>query len=238
MSKELSPNAQASVSSLNNALENTLRLLSENMSSQLFPGGITKISVDIRIAGNTGITLDIEGPGSTSSHTGAASAAECAFFVLVSKSIDDLDLAPHAKVGAESLRQQFGSIVVFTSGRRSVDDQARVMAHNIVEKQDRQWIGKTYINGQELQKWVDDHPKAQTQEELEAGLLSVMNTWDETKLGNLSRHLTGAAFDMQPITSDKRKAVRDALDELPFVEANKILENESGVKVWHVPFTE
>ena len=157
------------------------------------------------------------------------------FMSLAASSISDLDLAPHAKAGAESLVKDFGSTIVFTSGRRSVDDQCRVMAENVVT-QGRDWIAKTYKAGKELQDWVDANPQAKTVEEIKEGLFSIMNTWSEAKLKAISYHLVGAAFDLLPVSDPNGTKIKTAIQQL----ANKrtFLDGESGVKVWHVDFNE
>lgn len=48
-------------------------------------------------------------------------------------SVDDLDLAASAKAAAQELQEQFPNDVKFTSGRRSVEQQAAAMAPNVVK---------------------------------------------------------------------------------------------------------
>jgi hypothetical protein len=67
--------------------------------------------------------------------------------------------------------------VVFTSGRRAKEDQARAMASNVV--QNRKWIEETYVLSDlrtKCQQWVDNNPNKKTQAEITDGLLSVLNT--------------------------------------------------------------
>ena len=109
------------------------------------------------------------------------------------------------------------------------------MAGNVVKKRD--WIEKTYRANdasKACQKWVNDHPEAKTQKQIAAGLLE---TFEELgpKAGQISRHLTGDAFDVQPV-KDKEKAdsIKKSIRELPGVK--QFLEKEGGLEIWHVGF--
>jgi len=147
--------------------------------------------------------------------------------------IGDLDLSPDARAAAESLVQQFGAKIIFTSGRRDISQQAAAMAPHVVK--DRQWIKKTYsdpVNAAELQKWVDDHPEATTAAAIAAGLKSVMSGWAADKLRRLSWHLTGDAFDIQPVPKPEDDPVTKAIHALPHF--NKFLPKEGNDIVWHV----
>src|SRR4029453_18808630 len=102
--------------------------------------------------------------------------------------ISNLDLSGHAKSGAEALLAAHPD-VVFTSGRRSVQQQAHAMARNVVGN--RNWIRDTYTESPEryeLQTWVDSHPDALTRGQITAGLRTVMNGWNDTRKVRLSRH--------------------------------------------------
>src|SRR5580658_3697650 len=72
--------------------------------------------------------------------------------------IEALNLAPTAKSAAYELKRLHPQ-VVFTSGRRSVEDQARAMAGNVAKN--RKWIEQTYhtsVVSKACQKWVDNNP--------------------------------------------------------------------------------
>ncbi len=145
-----------------------------------------------------------------------------------SRSIESLNLSPTAKKGAEQLRKEFPDIV-FTSGRRDLAGQAHAMAGNVMKKRD--WIKNTYKANdasKACQKWVDDHPEATTQKDIAAGLLETLNALGP-KAGQISRHLTGDAFDMEPI-KDPKKAdeVRAAIKDLP--DMKQFLDHEGGSK--------
>jgi hypothetical protein len=146
--------------------------------------------------------------------------------------IDQLDLSATAKTAAQQLKKAHPEIV-FTSGRRDVAGQAHAMASNIVSSGDRKWIEKTYAAAGTLQKWVDDHPKATTVEDISAGLKGLLDTMTDTDRAKISKHLSGDAFDVQPQTKDAAKIKAD-MAALP--GATKFLSQEGGLERWHVQF--
>jgi hypothetical protein len=149
--------------------------------------------------------------------------------------IEALDLAPDAKKAAYELKKKHPDIK-FTSGRRSVTEQARGMAKNIVQSGDREWIKKTYSDTssrRKLQKWVDDHPEATTGDAIAKGLEEIFNTLSDRQKGYISKHLAGEAFDVKPQTENAGQIKRDirALSGL-----KKFLEREAGLVRWHAQF--
>lgn len=150
------------------------------------------------------------------------------------RSIESLKLSPKAKKAAELLLKQHPDIV-FTSGRRDLAGQAHAMAGNVVKKRD--WIEKTYRANdasKACQKWVDDHPEAKTQKQIAAGLLETFEKLGP-KAGQISRHLTGDAFDVQPVKNkEKADSIKKSIRELPDVK--QFLEKEGGLEIWHVGF--
>jgi hypothetical protein len=150
-----------------------------------------------------------------------------------SSSVDDLGLVEFARSGAVALQQQFPNIV-FTSGRRNAQQQASAMAGNIV--QNRRWIEQTYRPSAErdtLQQWVNDNPGAVTAATIAAGLLGIMNGWNDAQKGKFSRHFSGQAFDVQPV-ADNGAAVKKFIRQLPHLE--QFLESEGGLVIWHAAF--
>ena len=144
--------------------------------------------------------------------------------------IDDLDLEPIAKKAATILQNKFPELE-FTSGRRTIPEQAHAMAANVVKN--RKWIGQTYLAAAKLQQWVDQHPEATTVDQISAGLAQVMNTMPEEDLLKISRHLTGRAFDVRPVTANAA-AIKAFIQTLPGL--NKFLEKEGGLVRWHAQF--
>lgn len=147
-------------------------------------------------------------------------------------SVTDLDLAEYADSAATSLANDYPE-AVFTSGRRTVDEQANAMAGNIVKN--RNWIKQTYAASAErdsLQDWVDQHPEATTKAEIAAGLAGIMSTWTDVQKVKLSRHFAGLAFDVQPIPNGDK--LKNAIKALPHLK--KFLDNEGGLVIWHAEF--
>jgi hypothetical protein len=193
-------------------------------------------------AGNTAIdegTLALTGsptPGTvgvspaaepaTGASTPAAAATE------TDPAIEALDLRGKARTGAYALKKAHPS-VTFTSGRRNKEDQARAMAGNVVTE--RTWIKDTYKAStlrDALQKWVDDHPEKTTKDEIKAGLLSVFDEAADEDVAKFSRHLSGDAFDVQPVETDA-DAIKKTIRELDGCE---FLEKEGGLVRWHAQF--
>lgn len=147
--------------------------------------------------------------------------------------IEALDLAPVAKAAAYELKRLHPA-VVFTSGRRDKVGQARAMASNVVRN--RQWIVQTYLASEvcsACQKWVNDHPEATTQMQIQDGLASVFNSLTDAQLGRISKHLSGEAFDVQPVIQDA-DAIKASIRGLQGLE--KFLDKEGGLVRWHAQF--
>jgi hypothetical protein len=151
------------------------------------------------------------------------------------RSIESLNLSPKAKKAAEQLLKEYPKDIVFTSGKRDLEGQAHAMAGNVVKKRD--WIGKTYSSNdasKACQKWVDDHPEAKTQKEIAAGLLETFKQLGP-KAGQISRHVTGDAFDIQPVKDEeKADAIKKSIKALPGLK--QFLDHEGGLEIWHVGF--
>ena len=144
--------------------------------------------------------------------------------------IEEMDLEPVAKKAATMLLEKHPQIK-FTSGRRTITQQAHAMANNVVKN--RKWIGQTYIAAAKLQKWVDANPQAKTIAAITAGLEKSMKEMPEKDLLKISRHLTGKAFDVKPVTTNA-KAIKATIQSLPGL--HKFLEKEGGLIRWHAQF--
>ena len=144
--------------------------------------------------------------------------------------IEEMQLEPVAKNAATLLQAKHPNIQ-FTSGRRTTFQQAHAMAANVVLN--RKWIGQTYLAGAKLQQWVDQHPEAKTIDQVTAGLEQTMNSMPEEELVKISRHLTGKAFDVSPVTANAAALKADIL-KLPGL--HKFLDKEGGLVRWHAQF--
>lgn len=148
------------------------------------------------------------------------------------QNVNSLNLSSAAKKAAEELLKAHPE-VVFTSGRRDMKDQARAMASNVVKN--RNWIKETYARNKAsiaCQKWVDDNPEATKQADIAAGLLKTLNGLGKAA-GQISKHLTGEAFDVQPVSKNAAE-IKKTIRGLPGVK--KFLEKEGGLVRWHAQF--
>ena len=144
--------------------------------------------------------------------------------------IEEMNLAPVAKNAATILQTKYPQLK-FTSGRRTLFQQAHAMAGNVVFN--RKWIGQTYLAGAKLQQWVDKHPEARTVDAITAGLEQTMKAMAEVELLKISRHLTGKAFDVKPVIANAA-AIKADIRALPGL--NKFLDKEGGLVRWHAQF--
>ncbi len=60
-----------------------------------------------------------------------------------------------------------------------------------------------------------------------------MNALTDTELGQMSRHLSGDAFDIQPIEPDNAN-IKAAIRALPGLRL--FLDQEGGLVQWHAEF--
>ncbi|WP_447979098.1 hypothetical protein [Candidatus Nitrospira bockiana] len=114
------------------------------------------------------------------------------------KTIDELDLHPTARIPAEQLQTRF-PFIRFLSGRRSLEEQARAMADNVLQQRD--WVRATYRRrdrpsfaiAQEVQGWIDAHPEVTNVHALAKGIYGVLVSNPHGAL--ISFHPAGLAFD-------------------------------------------
>ena len=153
--------------------------------------------------------------------------------------IPGLGLNATAHAAAHELYRQC-PWVQFTSGRRSLAEQARAMACNAAVRRD--FIARTYIHGgEELQLVVNHHPEWETVEQLEHGLFAYMHDkMLPDRLSLLSRHMSGDAFDVlpllggSPVEREQASHTMHVIDRLPGLD--KFLTHEAGLPRWHVQF--
>ncbi len=123
------------------------------------------------------------------------------------QNISSLKLSSKAKKAAETLLKQYPDIE-FTSGRRDLAGQALAMAGNVVKTRD--YVNRTYAASaasKACQKWIDDHPEATTKADIGAGLLETLKSLG-SKAGQISKHLTGDAFDVRPVSKTRPRSRR------------------------------
>lgn len=156
-----------------------------------------------------------------------------------------LQLEELALSGAVRLVRAFPGIV-FTSGKRSTDSQAQAMAkngHAVAERDgltDRDGLTKYILNTHRdttsrallIAELKLMKPTA-TLAQLAGALNNVMSRMAPEQLSQISLHVSGLAFDIKPDSVPIEK-LRAALTLLPGY--SKFLEDEAGLKRWHVEF--
>lgn len=151
--------------------------------------------------------------------------------------ITQMQLAPVAQEAAERLLVRFPE-VQFTSGRRTMRDQARVMATNI--RANPRWIIETYQAGAPLQSWLDRHFTSLSWEEIEQGLFEQLMAMPNAH--QLSRHLKGLAFDLLPMVDRDGLPTAQGREVMDYIRLDmrprKFLTREGGLVRWHVDFDE
>ena len=63
--------------------------------------------------------------------------------------------------------------------------------------------------------------------------MSVFNTFTDAELGKFSKHLSGDAFDVQPV-SKNAEAIKKTIRGFPGL--TKFLDTEGGLVRWHAQF--
>lgn len=160
--------------------------------------------------------------------------------------IEQMNLSPRAKAAAQALVALHPE-AVFTSGRRSLIDQARAMSQSvaaeIAKNGRRTWIAETYLASpvcSECQAWIDENKWATQAPEIAQGLNNIFVRMPMSEVSRISRHLDGDAFDVAPMLDGDGKvtpqgfAVIAAIKALPGL--TKFLDHEGGLVRWHAQF--
>jgi hypothetical protein len=143
---------------------------------------------------------------------------------------NDYGLVGVARDVALALKMRY-PFVVFTNGRRSRELQAAVMASN--EHESPGWLDKTYSNSlpkRSLLRWVWTHPLP-TRDDMRLGFLSVLDSFSDSELRHLTRHLSGEAFDIEPCP--ERPEVAEFLSDRASALGGKFLDHEGGLSRYH-----
>nr|WP_315597672.1 hypothetical protein [uncultured Cupriavidus sp.] len=146
--------------------------------------------------------------------------------------IEKLQLADIARVAAYKLKTAHPG-VRFTSGRRTLVNQAEAMAENVA--QNRDWIEQTYLPSSlrsQWQEWVDRHTEITKSSDIAAGLLDIFKHATTEDLNRFSKHLSGLAFDVKPMVNSTQ--IVATIKALPGLK--KFLQKEGGLVRWHAEF--
>lgn len=156
----------------------------------------------------------------------------------VGLTIDQMHLSRYAREGAEILQREC-PFVIFTSGRRDLDAQAKAMAENVYL--DRNFVHKVYRHGAAIHAWVLENPQINTVDELHDGIYTFMLGMSDADLWTLSAHLTGDAFDVKPLVNSAGEPtlygqkILSVMNDLPNLSA-KPLTREGSLVRWHCQF--
>ena len=148
--------------------------------------------------------------------------------------LEELDLSDKAHAAAAALLAAHPH-VVFTSGRRDLAAQSRAMASNVIHNRD--WIAQTYTDTPQrdaLQACVNGCAAGAVQGVFAAALLDAMDGWNDAELSHVSKHLSGDAFDVQPVDGPAGEAIKATIRKLPGL--TKFLDKEGGLVRWHAQF--
>lgn len=148
--------------------------------------------------------------------------------------IEDMNLSEPALSAAKILLAAHPN-VIFTSGKRDLLSQARAMAQNLA--QDRAYL-RVYVDSlakREIQAFLDDNPTHSDVASLKLGINNVLVRLPPDQVGKISKHLSGMAFDVQPIPSALGgDAVMATILKLPGLD--KFLTYEGDLSRWHIQF--
>lgn len=160
--------------------------------------------------------------------------------------IEQLNLSPAALKAAQALAAACPG-VQFTSGRRSLISQARAMSQSIAaeiaKNGSRRWIAETYLPSpvcSECQAWMDENLWAKQAPEIAQGLNNIFVRMPISEVSRISKHLSGDAFDVQPLLDKDGKVTPQGLAVIAAIKAlpglTKFLDHEGGLVRWHAQF--
>lgn len=150
-----------------------------------------------------------------------------------------MQLSPNARKGAEWVQERYPEIR-FTSGRRDIRDQARVMAANVA-RYGSGWLFATYKPSaivRSLQRWHEEQEADIHREEIEEGFYQCLLECHTEQLNLLSKHLTGDAWDAAwPGDELGARISEDILANMPEdYQMTKLLNREGALRLIHVQF--
>lgn len=160
--------------------------------------------------------------------------------------VQELDLTSNAAAAARLIQTEFPT-VVFTSGRRSVADQARVMAHN-VSVVGINWLdiygAKWHRIIKALKTHVSENPEQlKDKNKLALEFYDILHDNFRAEIARFP-HITGRAFDIRwprhvdgSVDQERYAAVCSYIENLPAeLGLEKLLRKEGSVEVIHAQF--
>lgn len=148
----------------------------------------------------------------------------------MSKTIDELNLAPLMRMRAEELLTKFPE-VRFTSGRRTLHEQAHAMAVNYM--QDPQFIIRTYVRAAELMSAIQEANVKGSVDSLTEVIYDTLQAAPGLVKGP---HLDGHAVDLRPMEFANKptpigQQVIDWIKMCP--DTTDFRDREGGLIRWH-----
>lgn len=150
------------------------------------------------------------------------------------KTMEELDLDPIMRSRAEELRARC-PWVIYTSGRRDLDAQARAMAQNHVADP-QTYLTKTYRNGKIfLAAIVELAPVDQRSVPKVAA--AIRSVFEEQPEALRWKHQDGTCVDIQPLEdafgepTEKGRAVVSFIQNCP--DTVLFIRREGGLRRWH-----
>jgi len=172
--------------------------------------------------------------------------------------ITALKLAPPAKAIAMELQTKYPG-VKFRRGRWTVAEKAQEMTLNLLETYrkaaadesenlNRERLIMTLANPNSfgtnsrsdvvrlgLVAWLDGDGNQITQQELQLQLERLIARLTEAELNDLSMHLTGSAFDIEPLFAEPT-TLKQVLEKMPYA-CHVEIEPEGKDQLWHIQCT-
>jgi hypothetical protein len=151
---------------------------------------------------------------------------------------EQLNLTGSALYAATKIKEKFPK-VIFTSGTRTLDSQAKAVAQNIYRTQNSGWVGATYRDSVFIRKLnqeiINNWNAIKGSESLILQTVNKVFSSDNAGARSMSKHLTGYAFDIR-VNCVNYNELNNFLKTLP--DFHQFLTQEGGLAVWHIEFNE
>ncbi len=150
------------------------------------------------------------------------------------KTIEELELDPIMKSRAEELRARC-PWVVYTSGRRDVDAQARAMAQNHVADP-QTYLAKTYKNGKVFLAAIVELAPVDQRSVVKVAA-AIRSVFEEQPDVLVWKHKDGTCVDIQPLEDAFGEPTEKGRAVVSFIQncADTVLfiRREGGLRRWH-----
>jgi hypothetical protein len=160
--------------------------------------------------------------------------------------VEQMQLSGNARVAAQMLKKKLGPLVRFTSGRRTIHDQARVMADNTIQHGSA-WLASTYKDRRMvslLMTHVEENPEQlRSHMILTENFYNILNEHFGVQFRKMP-HVVGRAFDIAwprdrewKIIAEDGERICDEILALPAeLGLELLLKKEGKLDVIHAQF--